>query len=107
MALCDRVFEGIGKFMSKKHRQMIYILLAFLILTVVHFIGAIISISVQNELLARVINSSGIVINGTGIVIGVYNIYQGLALRKHTSLWGVIFLTGIVCVWFNAWALSL
>jgi hypothetical protein len=93
--------------MSAKHRQTIYILLAFLSLAVLHFTGAIINMIVQNDLLARVINSSGLVINTTGVIIGFYNIYQGLALRKHTSIWGVIFLTGIVCVWFNVYALSL
>ena len=93
--------------MSVKHRQTIYILLAFLILTVMHFIGAMINMVVQNDLLSHVINSSGIVINGTGVVVGVYDIYQGLALRKKTNLWVIIFLVGIICVWFNAWALSL
>lgn len=93
--------------MNTKHRQTIYILLAFLILAVMHFIGAMINMVLQNDLLGHVINSSGIVINGTGVVVGVYDIYQGLALRKHSNLWGIIFLVGIICVWFNAWALSL
>jgi hypothetical protein len=93
--------------MSVKHRQTIYILLAFLTLAVMHFIGAIINMVLQNDLLGHIINSSGIVINGTGIVVGIYDIYQGLALRKHSNFWGVIFLVGIICVWFNAWALSL
>ena len=93
--------------MKTKHRQMIYILLAFLILALFHFVGAMVSMFIQNDLLARVINSSGIVINVTGVIIGIYNIYQGLALRKHTNIWSVIFLTGIVCAGFNAYALSL
>jgi hypothetical protein len=93
--------------MSAKHRQTIYILFAFLILAVMHFIGAIINMFIQNDLLAHIINSSGLVINGTGIAIGVYNIYQGLALRKHSGVWSIIFFTGIICVWFNVYALSL
>lgn len=93
--------------MNAKHRQTIYMLLAFLILAMMHFIGVIINAFIQNDLLAHVINSSGIVINGTGVVVGVYNIYQGLALRKHSSIWSVIFIVGIICAWFNAWALSL
>jgi hypothetical protein len=96
-----------GKFMSAKHRQTIYILLAFLILAVIHFIGAIMNMFIQNDLLAHIINSSGLVINGTGVAIGIYNIYQGLTLRKHSSLWAFIFIVGIICVWFNAYALAL
>lgn len=93
--------------MNTKHRQMIYILLAFLALTLIQFTGVIINLFIQNDLLAHVVSSSGLVINVTGLIIGLYNIYQGLSLRKHSSLWGVILLVGIICVWFNVYALSL
>lgn len=93
--------------MNTKHRQMIYILCAFLILALLHFAGAVTNMFLQNGLLQRVIISSGLVINVTGVIIGIYNIYQGLTLIKRSSLWGIIILTGIVCVWFNAYALSL
>ena len=93
--------------MSAKHRQTIYILLAFLILALLHFVGAITNMFLQNDAFQHVINSSGLVINITGVIIGIYDIYQGLVLRKKSSFWVLIFLVGIICVWFNAYALAL
>jgi hypothetical protein len=93
--------------MTTKHKQTLYMLLAFLILALLHFTVAIVNMVIENDLLARVIDSSGLVINVTGVIIGIYDIYRGLTLRKHTNFWSLIFIVGILCAWVNAWALLL
>jgi hypothetical protein len=93
--------------MTTKHRQMIYILCAFLILALLHFVGAVTNMFLQNNMFQRVINSSGLVINVTGVIIGVYDIYKGLMLRKESNIWMLLFVVGIICVGFNAYALTL
>jgi hypothetical protein len=93
--------------MTTKHRQMIYILCAFLILALLHFVGVVTNMFLQNDMFQRVINSSGLVINVTGVIIGVYDIYKGLMLRKESNIWMLLFVVGIICVGFNAYALSL
>jgi hypothetical protein len=86
---------------------MIYILCAFLILALLHFVGAVTNMFLQNDMFQRVINSSGLVINVTGVIIGVYDIYKGLMLRKESNIWMLLFVVGIICVGFNAYALTL
>jgi hypothetical protein len=93
--------------MTTKHRQMIYILCAFLILALLHFVGVVTNMFLQNDMFQRVINSSGLVINVTGVIIGVYDIYKGLMLRKESNIWMLLFVVGIICVGFNAYALTL
>jgi hypothetical protein len=93
--------------MTTKHRQLFYILLAFLILATLQFVGTIINIFWQNQILANLLISGGFVINVTGVLIGLYNIYQGLALRKHTNIWIFIFASGIICLGFNVYTLAM
>jgi hypothetical protein len=93
--------------MTTKNRQIIYILIAFLALAVLHFIGVMVNLYLQNNHLNNILNSSALVINVTGVIIGVFNIYQALALRKATNLWVLFFIIGVVCVGFNAYSLSL
>ena len=76
-------------------------------MVLLHFAGTVMNMVLQNDLFQRVINSSGLVINVTGVIIGVYDIYKGLMLRKESNIWMLLFVVGIICVGFNAYALSL
>ena len=107
IALYDRDIWKDTLHMTTKHRQTLYILLAFLILALLHLAGAITNMFLQNVMFQHVINSSGLVINITGIIIGIYDIYQGLILRKQSNIWVIFLMVGIICVWFNAYALML
>jgi hypothetical protein len=76
-------------------------------MVLLHFAGTVTNMVLQNDLFQRVINSSGLVINVTGVIIGVYDIYKGLMLRKESNIWMLLFVVGIICVGFNAYALTL
>lgn len=93
--------------MTKKTLHTIHILVAFLVLAIMHFICVIVNAFLQDETLGVLLVASGLVINVTGILIGVFNIYQSLQLRKHTNIWVLFFTIGVICILFNAYALSL
>lgn len=92
--------------MQAKHRQIFYILLAFLAVAILVITGLVANLYLQNPILETFLESGMLVINWTGVTVGLFNIYQALRLKKDTKLWIYIFAVGVVCIGANVYALT-
>jgi hypothetical protein len=88
------------------HRHIVYILGAFVLLVLLQAFGEIINVKLQNQLFAHWLNSGALVTNILGVMVGLYNIYQGLQYRRTHKLWILFFWLGVSCIFVNVLALT-
>ena len=92
--------------MKTRHRHIIYILGAFMLLVLLQAFGEIVNIKLQSQSLAHLLVSGALVINILGVCVGLYNVYQGLKFRGKHRLWVAFFVLGATCIFINMLALS-
>jgi hypothetical protein len=87
-------------------RHILYILGAFILLVLLQAFGELVNVKLDSQIADRLLDSGGLVINVIGVLVGLYNIYRGLELRRTHPIWLVFFWLGIVCIFVNVMALS-
>lgn len=92
--------------MKLGHRHIIYMLGAFVLLVLLQAFGELVNMKLQNQSFAHILMSGALVTNILGVLVGLYNVYQGLMYRGKHRLWVLFFVLGASCIFINMLALT-
>lgn len=92
--------------MKSRHRHVIAILGAFVLLVLLQAFGELINMKLQSHSLSDVLMAGALVTNILGVGVGMYNVYQGLLYRHIHKIWIMFFVLGISCIFVNVLMLT-
>jgi hypothetical protein len=87
-------------------RHIIYMLGAFVLLVLLQAFGEMMNIKLQSQTFAHWLTAGALVTNILGVLVGLYNVYQGLMFRKTHRIWIMFFILGVSCIFINVLALT-